>query len=127
MSKSGFALSAVMVNCSPTHTLLSIDIQDLNVINFIHKFRVFFILTSCALIIFGIHIEATGGNGGIILFTPGVLLGLLIFLTHPNKKQPNLTPEPNSLADELLKWHKLKELGVITDEEFLEKKRELMN
>lgn len=98
-------------------------------ISLLRKFRVFFILTSCALILFGIAVSADKGEAaGIILFgIPGALLGLLIFLTGTNKKQPNLTTEADSPADELLKWHKLNELGVITDEEFLEKKRKLMN
>ena len=98
-------------------------------ITLIHKFHVYSILTSCALIILGINAEASSqdGSGIVLLFTPGVLLGLLIFLINPNKKQPNLTTTSDSSADELLKWHKLKELGVITDEELLEKKQKLMN
>ena len=96
-------------------------------IGFIQKFRtVFILLVACGLIFLGL---ATKNGAGFAVFSlPGILLGLLVLLKSTKIiKLPDRTATSDSLADELLKWHQLKEKGVISDEEFEKKKLELFN
>lgn len=93
---------------------------------FIQNYRVLFIITSFGLTLLGL---ATMNPKGFVAFAiPGILLGVLIYFTAPKK---NTSPDVSAraqdgLADELLKWHKLKETGAISDDEFEAKKKNLL-
>ena len=103
------------------------NFRFIQMIGFIQKFRtVFILLVACGLIFLGL---ATQNGAGFAVFSlPGILLGLLVLLKSTKIiKLPDRTATSDSLADELLKWHQLKEKGVISDEEFEKKKLELFN
>ena len=95
-------------------------------VGFIQKFRIVFILVACGLTLLGF--AAKQPVGFIFFSIPGILLGLLVFLTNPDKtfKVAPKAAKSDGLADELLKWHQLKENGVISEQDFEKKKLELL-
>jgi len=63
--------------------------------------------------------------GALILLTVVLTSGRVGGLFRP-KSNPSASEHPANPAEELAKWHKLKEDGVIADEEFEQKKKQLM-
>ena len=59
----------------------------------------------------------------VFLTIPGVMLGVFMFLTNPNKS--NRIKISNE-ADELLKWYQLKESGALSEAEYEAKKKEII-
>ena len=96
---------------------------------FIQKYRIFFILLSIALVLLGFIGVLNGKLTGLIISSiPGLLLGAYLYLTSQKlgKYGTKFYSNNGNVADELLKWHELKEKGVISNEEFKSKKSELM-
>lgn len=94
---------------------------------FIKKFKTPLIILSCGLFLFGLPLKQPGGF--LLFCIPGALLGLLIFLTTKNTEISTTlkSKAKDNSADELLKWLQLKEKGAITEEEFQNKKNELLD
>lgn len=58
----------------------------------------------------------------------GFLLGIIgiIIVSLYNNIEPETEIDTNKNAEELLKWNSLREKGVISEEEFLQKKKDLL-
>ena len=100
-------------------------------VDLIQRYRIFILIAASALILLGIAVEAAGNEGeGLLLFiSPGVLLALIVYLTSKHGQSFLSRSDANQKggsADELLKWHQLKEKGVISDAEFEERKKKLL-
>ncbi|GGK51176.1 SHOCT domain-containing protein [Aliivibrio fischeri] len=94
-------------------------------IGIIQKYKIVLILVACGLTLFGL--AANQPHGFIVFCIPGILLGLLIYLTNFSNKPNSIAKnKSDTSADELLKWHQLKEDGIISDEEFKKKKLEIL-
>ena len=95
-----------------------------SMVSFFQKYRVFWIVISCGLTLLGI-VEWEGRDEDFLkLFTiPGVMLGVYMLLTNPNKKHPS---KISNQADDLLKWSQLKESGAISEAEYEIKKKEII-
>lgn len=91
---------------------------------FFQKYRVFWIVVACGLSLLGLVLWEGRREAPLVLFTiPGVMLGVFMFLTNPDKKH---SAKVSSEADELLKWSKLKESGAISDAEYQIKKKDIL-
>ena len=89
------------------------------------KFRIFFVIVSCGMILLGLALWDGRKEEFLIMWSiPGFLLGVYLYFTRPVNKQSFTT---KNQAEELLKWHQLKESGAISDEEFNKKKKEILN
>lgn len=94
-------------------------------VSFFQKYRVFWIVVACGLSLLGLVLWNGRHEGPLVLFTiPGVMLGVFMFLTNPNKKHSE--KKISNEADELLKWSQLKESGAISEAEYEVKKKEIL-
>lgn len=109
--------------CVPQLTLM---LEQFFMKEFTRKFKIPLILLSCGLTLFGLPLKQP--IGFLFFSLPGILLGLLIFLTTKSTSTPLAlkSKEKGNSADELLKWLQLKEKGVISEEEFQNKKNEIL-
>lgn len=91
--------------------------------NFINEYRSALLYSSVCCIVLGfISLFYDGHPGGLLILSlPGFLVGLVVYLKSPKKRSSG-----KGAADELLKWSQLKESGVITEEEFKAKKKDLL-
>lgn len=93
-------------------------------VSFFQKYRVFWIVVACGLSLLGLALWEGRHEESLVLFTiPGIMLGVFMFLTNPNKKH---SAKISSEADELLKWSQLKESGAISEAEYEIKKKEIL-
>ncbi|CCO50085.1 exported hypothetical protein [Vibrio nigripulchritudo SOn1] len=93
-------------------------------VSFFQKYRVFWILVSCGLSLLGLATWEGRHEEALVLFTiPGIMLGVFMFLTNPNKRH---STKISNEADELLKWSQLKESGAISEAEYEAKKKEIL-
>lgn len=93
-------------------------------ISFFQKYRVFWIVVACGLSLLGLVLWEGRREEPLVLFTiPGVMLGVFMFLTNPNKRH---STKIGNEADELLKWSQLKESGAISEAEYEAKKKEIL-
>jgi len=93
-------------------------------LSFFQKNRVFWIVFACGLSLFGLYVWEAWDEDGLFFFTiPGVMLGVFMFLTNPNKSNPT---KISNEADELLKWYQLKESGALSEAEYEAKKKEII-
>ncbi len=93
-------------------------------VSFFQKYRLFWIVIACGLSLLGIVLWNGRYIDALVIFTiPGVMLGVFMFLTNPNKKH---SAKISSEADELLKWSQLKESGAISEAEYEIKKKEIL-
>lgn len=91
-------------------------------VNLFKKYKIALLVVSCGLGLLGL---ATMNPEGVVLFTiPGVMLGVGTYLV--NAKKDNSSKSGGN-ADELIKWNQLRESGVISDEEFEAKKKEILS
>ena len=91
---------------------------------FFQKYRIFLIAMSCGLGLLGIVLWDGRYGQPLVLFTiPGVMLGVSTYLINSKgKSSSNVSGD----ADELIKWNQLKESGVISDEEYEKKKKNIL-
>jgi hypothetical protein len=93
-------------------------------VNFFQKIRIFLIVSSCGLSLFGIFAWNGHDAAYLVLFTlPGVMLGVGTYLVNAKNKNSS---QSSGDADELMKWNKLRVSGAISDEEFEKKKKEIL-
>ena len=90
--------------------------------------------TLLSILIPPVGVAMKGGSAGQIIlniilcligYIPGIIHALIVKDVRPEIIVQSEN-KPNSVADELEKLHSLKEKGVITEEEFLERKRKLI-
>lgn len=110
-------------------------------IRMVIKLRIPLILISVGATLFGMNVRGAFP----MISIPGILLGAMVLLVSlsewrktvtlnsviPNLRnvknnEANTQASKDNAADELIKWHELKERGVITDEEFEAKKKQLL-
>lgn len=100
----------------------------------------FLIILTCVICaVAGYHFgnqRTIGGGAGLLLGLFLGIIGLVIVLVSPRsdteydmeiqRSYDNIEEEKKTAADQLMKWHELKEKGAITNEEFEEKKKQLL-
>ncbi len=76
-----------------------------------------------------LNIAVGKGHSGAWFFV-GFLLGIIgiviILCLSPKKETEYFMPPPMMVADEIKKLNELREMGALTDEEFNDKKKELL-
>ena len=91
---------------------------------FFQKYRIFLIVVSCGLGLLGLVLWKGHYEEPLVLFTiPGVMLGVSTYLINSKGKSSSTV---SGDADELIKWNQLNESGVISDEEYEKKKKEIL-
>ena len=85
-------------------------------------------LLSCGLVLFGALLSMKKEELlGIVLFSlPGVLLAVYLVLKRFLHEKSVTPPAADDSANQLLKWHQLREAGAISNEEFQKKKNEIL-
>ena len=74
-----------------------------------------------------IHIGKFGAGFSKNLIVANKIMSVMGVIIHRNEKLASQAVSASMIADEIMKMHKLKELGAITEEEFQQSKRKLMS